>query len=48
MKCNESNGTYRCEKPYRHTGPHACYVLGGKATWAQHMYDEMKITRVKL
>ena len=47
MKCNESNGTYCCQKPYRHNGPHACYVLGGKATWA-HMYDEMKITRVKL
>ena len=48
MKCNESNGTYRCEKPANHTGPHACYVLGGKATWAQHMYDEVKFTRVKL
>ena len=47
MKCHESNGTYRCEKPYQHDGPHACYVMSGKATWA-HMYDGARITRVKL
>ena len=47
MKCNESNGIYYCQKPYRHNGPHACYVLGGKVTWA-HLYDKMKITRVEL
>ena len=47
MKCDAHTGTYRCEKPANHTGPHACYVLGGKATW-EHMYDELKTTRVKL
>ena len=47
MKCDSSTGTYRCEKPANHTGPHTGYVLGDKATWG-HMYDEMKITRVKL
>ena len=47
MDCNMTNGAYRCEKPYQHDGPHACYVMGGKATW-EHMYDEMKTTRVKL
>lgn len=47
MDCNMTNGTYRCTKPARHIGPHACYVLGSLATWG-HMYDEVKFTRVKL
>ena len=48
-KCNARNvdSPNRCEKPANHTGPHACYVLGGKVTWA-HLYDKMKITRVEL
>ena len=47
MKCDSPTGTYRCEKPANHTGPHACYVLGGKVTWA-HMYGPTTRTMVKL
>lgn len=35
MKCDSPIGTYRCERPANHTGPHACYVLGGKVMWTE-------------